>query len=139
MNQQRSVDIRIGREEDRGPVVALLEAEGLEANFVADEFLVAEDEGGVVGCARLAPLPEGLSEMASVAVAPDRRGEGIGRALVRRALASAEQPVHALCLQPAFFRNLGFEAVDEIPPSLEAKARACCADRTFVPMVWRPA
>jgi N-acetylglutamate synthase-like GNAT family acetyltransferase len=82
-------------------------------------------------------LPDGF-ELASVAVRPDRRGEGVGRALVERALTRAEGPVYALCLAPGFFAHLGFDPLDEVPAGLEAKAEGCCRERGFVPMAWRP-
>lgn len=138
MSQGTTVSVRSATEEDGPQVLRLLEAEGLESAFVPEEFLVAQDDHGFVGCARLAPLVEDLCELASVAVRPDRRGEEIGTALVHRALEGVEDPVHALCLQPGFFERFGFEVVDEVHPELEAKVETCCAERDFVPMVRRP-
>lgn len=129
--------IRGARESDRERVEAMLEAEDLASTFVPEEFCVAEADGDVVGCARLAPLPTGGFELASVAVRPDRRGEGIGTRLVERALACADGAVEALCLQPGFFAGLGFEPLDEVPEALEAKAEGSCREREFVPMVRR--
>lgn len=154
MTRDPPATIRDARPEDAGPVQRLLEAEGLEAGFVPAEFLVAEDErsapaaghpapsstsdGHVIGCARVKPLsgPEGASELASVAVAPEHRGEGIGRHLVHEALEGAPEPVYALCLEPGFFAHLGFEAADAVPPSLAEKADGCCASLDPVAMVF---
>jgi amino-acid N-acetyltransferase len=138
MNSEPAAQIRPARSEDRGEVQRLLEAEALDARFAPDEFLVAERDGQLVGCARLRPLDDQVAELASVAVRPAHRGQGLGRRLVDRALDRAQGPVQALCVEPGFFAHLGFEATDEAHPELEAKAQACCADRDPVAMTWRP-
>lgn len=137
MSPQLASGIRAARPADEEPVVALLEAENLDPRFEADEFLVAEDEGEVVGCARLRLLDGERFELASVAVDPDRRGEGIGTTLVRRALDTASGTVQALCVEPRFFARLGFEPVDGVHPDLQAKAEGCCAGRDVELMAWR--
>lgn len=128
--------IRAAREDDVGRVKAILHAAGLEADFAAREFVVAEDDAGrVVGCARLKPLPEGASELASVAVVRHLRGSGLGTTLVKAALQDARGPVVGLMLAPDFFSRFGFERLDSVPPSLRAKAEGTCASSGFVPMV----
>lgn len=139
MSAQLAHGIRPARLSDETTVVALLEAEDLDAAFDPDEFIVAEGQGGgeVVGCARLRALDEETLELASLAVQPDRRNEGIGTALVQRALERASSPVQALCVEPGFFAHLGFETVEEVHPELEAKAEGRCGDRDIALMVWR--
>ena len=48
----------------------------------AHHFIVAEENGGVVGCVHLDEYAPSLSELRSLAVARDGQGKGIGRALV---------------------------------------------------------
>jgi N-acetylglutamate synthase-like GNAT family acetyltransferase len=135
VSEDPPASIRAAASADADAVRALLEAEDLEAAFAPDEFLVAEAGSELVGCARLKPLPDGARELASVAVAPHRRGEGLGRALVQAALEGVDAPVHALCLEPGFFEELGFRPVDETHPALADKAQRCCRDREWLPMV----
>lgn len=130
--------VRPARPADREAVVALLRAEKLEAAFVPDEFLVAEVDGRIVACGRLKPLSDGSNEIASVAVARDLRGEGLGATLVRRLLARARGPVHALALAPGFFARLGFSAVERAPEPLREKAEGICSSSGFLPMTWTP-
>lgn len=130
--------IRPALPRDRDAVVALLRAEKLEAAFVPDEFLVTEVDGRVVACGRLKPLSDGSDEVASVAVAPEVRGEGLGASIVRRLLARARGPVHALALAPGFFARLGFSAVDRAPEPLREKAEGICSSSGFVAMTWTP-
>lgn len=125
---------RIGRASDEAAVVALLESEELEPDFVAAEFFVLEEAGAVVACARLKPLGDASHELASVAVRADRRGAGFGRRVVLAALERAPGVVHALALEPAFFERLGFRRVESPPAPLLEKAAGLCAGSGFVPM-----
>src|SRR5258708_3016391 len=56
----------------------------------ADRTMLALDDGRLVGCARA--LCDGVSNgyISMLAVAEDRRGQGIGRELVRRLMAAQE-------------------------------------------------
>lgn len=129
--------LRPARAEDRKDVVALLEAEELEAHFEPNEFHVAEIDGRVVACARLKPLPDGSHELASVAVRETVRGTGVGARLVGAVLAAAPRDVHALALAPGFFERQGFRARDDVPALLREKADGLCASSGFVPMTFQ--
>lgn len=128
--------VRAALETDRPSVLRLLLQEGLEAQFLAREFLVLEHEGRIVGCARTKRLPEGGSELGSVVVEPGLRGRGFARPLVVQALAGAPEPVFALTLVPELAARAGFRPVDakELPESLRAKAAACATQLR----PWRP-
>ncbi len=79
-------------------------------------FLVAEQNGRVVGCGSLVELTPQLTELRSLAVAPDQRGTGLGRrlveTLVERARTAGYEQLCALTLQEGFFNVLGFATVD---------------------------
>ena len=121
---------------DGAAVAALLEANGLEAEFVAAEFRVIEDAGGIVACGRLKRLPGGALELASVAVAQGRRGAGLGDRVTRDLLRGAARPVFALALAPGFFARHGFVPVPaaSLPEALAGKANGMCASTGFVAM-----
>ena len=86
-----------------------------------DRFVVAEQDGRLVGCASWHILPEigeperASVEIRSVAVTKGTRGTGIGTALVRAILERIRPlgPAQALALTfaPAFFARLGFHEV----------------------------
>jgi amino-acid N-acetyltransferase len=105
---------------------------GLEPHLKST--IVARDPNGILGCAAL-ELYGDDALLRSVAVAPDRRSEGIGVALAAAAVALARQHrVLALYLLTEtaedFFRRLGFEGVsrDTVPASIrqsEEFASAC--------------
>ncbi|HEX9483016.1 MAG TPA: GNAT family N-acetyltransferase [Gemmatimonadaceae bacterium] len=78
----------------------------------AEHFLVAEQNGSVVGCVHLDEYAPSLSELRSLAVSPDAKGKGIGSALVmatedlarRRGVAT----LFAVSNDEAFFTRFGF-------------------------------
>ncbi len=95
------------------------------------DFLVAAAAGRVLGCGYLAALGPDLVEIRSLAVAPDRQGDGIGgllvEALVQAARARGMKYVCALTLAPEFFARHGFTRVDRwsISPKLWGECVYC--------------
>lgn len=75
-------------------------------------FVVAEVDGKVVGCACLYIYQTGLAEIRSVGVMPDSQGHGQGKAMIQFLLEQARhielQRVIVLTRAPAFFAKLGF-------------------------------
>lgn len=87
-------------------------------------FLVAEDDGCVVGCGSNVSLTPELTELRSLAVAPEYRSTGLGKrlveALVAKARADGFEQICALTLAESFFSRMGFATVDRwaIPPKI---------------------
>ena len=84
-----------------------------------DTHIVAMDGGKIIGNLVLTPLEPGMAQMRQVAVATDYQGQGVGRALVKFAEATArQQNLRALMLhgrvavQP-FYERLGYAAYGE--------------------------
>jgi N-acetylglutamate synthase-like GNAT family acetyltransferase len=91
-------------------------------------FLVAEDGGAVVACAQVRVHAGGSRELASVAVAPARQGEGIGRLVSEAAI--AREPVRPLYLYTesrteSFWARFAFATIDggEIPADMRGALR----------------
>jgi amino-acid N-acetyltransferase len=88
------------------------------------DFVVAEDESGIVGCGALHLYGPHLAEIRSIAVAPNKKGSGIGRLLVEALLEETRRHgVTCVCLftrTPAFFAHLGFEVArrEELPDKI---------------------
>ena len=78
----------------------------------AHEFIVAEQDGKVVGCVHLDEYSPSLAELRSLAVAPGAQGAGIGRALVaateRFAKARGYATLFAVSNDTEFFARFGF-------------------------------
>jgi amino-acid N-acetyltransferase len=88
------------------------------------DFVVAEDESGIVGCGALHLYGPHLAEIRSIAVSPHKTGRGIGRLLVEALLDETRRhKVTCVCLftrTPAFFAHMGFEAArrEELPDKI---------------------
>lgn len=85
------------------------------ADLPPDEVtLVAEVGGEVAAGAFLRPTPQGEAELMSLYVDPDRRGSGLGRALLEEGFSRMPQPEQVLWVlednAPArrFYERLGF-------------------------------
>jgi amino-acid N-acetyltransferase len=77
------------------------------------DFVVAEENGRIVGCGALHLYGMHLAEIRSIAVPSPSKGRGIGRALIEALMQeSRRHMVTCVCLFtriPSFFGHLGFE------------------------------
>lgn len=77
------------------------------------DFVVAEEDGEVVGCCALSIIWEDLAEIRSLVVNPRYRGNRLGRKLVEACLSEAVTlgiyKVYTLTEVAGFFAGLGFE------------------------------
>jgi amino-acid N-acetyltransferase len=82
-----------------------------------DSFVVAEDEGRLVGCGSLFRLGSDLVEIRSLGIAEGYKGQGIGTRMVDMLIAEARAQnvpkVMALTYQVSFFQKNGFHVVDK--------------------------
>lgn len=81
------------------------------------DFVVAEQQGKVIGCASLYIYETGLAEMRSVGVDPEVHGQGQGKALVDYMLQRARdlelERVIVLTRVAPFFTKCGFSGIDK--------------------------
>jgi len=83
-------------------------------------FLVARDaQGNVIGCGQVKPHRDGSSELASIAVKPGWRGQGIARAIIQKLIASHSGVLYLTCRASleSFYLRFGFRVIekDEMP------------------------
>lgn len=136
--------LRSAQPTDLAAVEQLLTASGLPLDGVAEAiptFVVAESGGDLVGVAGLEVCCENAL-LRSVAVRPEWRSHGVGRALVNRVIAEAEaRGIHALYLltttADGYFPSFGFRTIsrDEVPAEVRATAEfreACPASATVM-------
>lgn len=79
-------------------------------------FVLAVDGSGrMVGCGQLKPHGGGILELASIAVEPDHRGEGVARSIIEFLIDGAPRPLYLTCRSRlgGFYAKWGFEVLRE--------------------------
>lgn len=139
--------IRHAAPKDLPDVLALLEQAALPTDDVAehfDTFFVVDDGSRIVACAGI-ELHEYAALVRSLAVAADRRGTGIGSAILDYVLHEVRDcaaGVYALTTTAeAYLTRFGFEPVtrDSLPQALfESRELQDTCPASAVVMKWRP-
>jgi N-acetylglutamate synthase-like GNAT family acetyltransferase len=123
-----SISIRSASAADQSTITAIVRAARIYPRDLDwRRFLVAEEDGRVVGVGQVKPHGDGSRELASLAVVPERQAQGIGSALVHTLLAHEPGPIHLMCmdwLEP-YYQRFGFRRLGrtELPPSFRIVGR----------------
>ncbi|MGH7623636.1 MAG: GNAT family N-acetyltransferase, partial [Gemmatimonadaceae bacterium] len=101
-------------------------------SLALDDFIVATDaRGRVRACGALKEYSPSLAEVASLAVARDAHGTGVGRAIVKALEALARvrgiDELFALTLTAAFFERVGYVVTERIhyPEKIRRDCTSC--------------
>ncbi len=91
-------------------------------------FLVADDQGVIVGIGQVKPHSDGSRELASIAVIPKRQGQGIARTIIESLLARESEPLVLMCRaqHESLYERFGFRRMraPEMPRSMRRLSRA---------------
>ncbi|WP_048181827.1 GNAT family N-acetyltransferase [Methanosarcina sp. MTP4] len=85
----------------------------------AEDFVLAEGEGKVLGCAALIRSgfsEKGFLEIHSIAIHPNFRGKGIGSRLVNHLISTSvgkDTELYVRTTAPAFFEKIGFVRIPD--------------------------
>ena len=132
-----AAQLRAARATDFPAIERLLTTSHLPLAGVAESlpgFVVAESDGAIVGTAAIEVCCDNAL-LRSVAVAPEWRSRGLGRALVTRVIADAEaRGLRALYLLTTtaehYFPSFGFRQItrDEVPADVQTteEFRSAC-------------
>ncbi len=99
------------------------------------DFLVAEDEGEVVGVCGLTVVWANLAEVYSLAVRSSYRGHGLGKALVEACVAEAQElhirKIMTLTYEQTFFERCGFNIIDrqQLPLKVWSECLQCAKNQ----------
>jgi N-acetylglutamate synthase-like GNAT family acetyltransferase len=123
-----SICIRQASAADQPAIKAIIYAARLIPHDLDwQRFLVADDEGRVVGVGQVRPHRDGSRELASLAVIPERQAQGIGGALIDALLARESGTLYLMCLDELehYYERFGFRRLDraELPTSLRFVGR----------------
>jgi amino-acid N-acetyltransferase len=77
-------------------------------------FLIAEEGGQIVGIGQVKRHRDGTRELASLAVVPDRQGEGIGSSLVKALISQHEGVLYLTCRSQlqGYYERFGFRLLE---------------------------
>jgi N-acetylglutamate synthase-like GNAT family acetyltransferase len=82
-------------------------------------LVVVNDSGQVIACGQIKPHGGDIHELASIAVLPEYRGQGIARAIIEMLLNETSRPMYLMCAahNGALYEKFGFKliGVDEMP------------------------
>jgi len=83
-------------------------------------FVIAEEGDEIIGIGQIKPHGDGSRELASIAVIPERRGQGIARQIIEHLLERETGVVYLTCRSQleSFYARFGFRRIDrgEMPP-----------------------
>jgi N-acetylglutamate synthase-like GNAT family acetyltransferase len=116
-----SYSLRPAQETDAAAIKDLIHEVGINPMSLDwRRFLVAVDpQGQVIATGQVKPHGGSIHELASIAVLPGHRGEGIARAIIEQLLRDSPRPLYLTCrsrLEP-FYQKFGFQPLsyDEMP------------------------
>ena len=113
--------LRPARETESAPIKALIHLVGINPmDLDWKRFIVAvNDQDEIMGCAQLKPHGKDMLELASLAVYPEQRGKGVGRALIEALLKDSPRPLYLMCESAVgpLYEKFGFQEIqyEEMP------------------------
>jgi amino-acid N-acetyltransferase len=113
--------VRPAREADQGEITRIVRSSNIYPfNLRWPRFLVAEDQGRIVGIGQMKRHGDGSRELASIAVIPEYRHQGVATAVVNALLTRESGDLYLTCrhqLEP-FYNRFGFLTVgrEEMTP-----------------------
>lgn len=138
---------------DQPTIKALIRAVGINPlGLNWRRFLVAVDaQDTLIGCGQVKPHRDGTRELASIAVDPNWRRQGVARALIEALMARESPPLWLTCASPRvpLYLRFGFREVEDtavMPPTFRRYTRLFRLFQTITRqnniylavMVWHP-
>ena len=113
--------LRPARETDSARIRNLIHEAGINPiGLDWRRFVVAvNDRDEMIGCGQLKPHGADILELASIAVCPEHRGQGVARAIIEHLLKDSPRPLYLMCESSLgrLYEKFGFRpaAFDEMP------------------------
>ncbi len=123
-----TINIRPARLEDRETIVSFIRHAKLNPrNLNWQNFLVAEEDGQLVGIRQVKVYEQGTREVASGFVLPEYRRQGISAQLMNALLAREAGPLYTMVNEKRapYYEQFGFRRVDvsQLPSDLRKEYR----------------
>ena len=116
------MNLRCATQQDETAIKALIHQVGINPMGLDwRHFLLAVDENDrMTGCGQIKPHFDGTRELASIAVVPEQRGQGIARAVIEHLQAENSPPLYLTCrsMLGPMYEKFGFRALgpNELSP-----------------------
>ena len=113
--------LRPARETESGAIKDLIHSVGINPlDLDWKRFIVAVDaQDQVIATGQIKPHGKGIQELASIAVMPEYRGQGLARAIIETLLKENSRPLYLTCLSrmEPLYEKFGFHAIpyEEMP------------------------
>jgi N-acetylglutamate synthase-like GNAT family acetyltransferase len=113
--------LRPARESESRPIKDLIHLTGINPMGLDwKRFIVAvNDRDEMIACGQLKPHGTEILELASIAVYPEYRGQGLARAIIEHLLKDSPRPLYLTCISTLgpLYEKFGFHALahDEMP------------------------
>jgi N-acetylglutamate synthase-like GNAT family acetyltransferase len=115
------MNIRPATQTDQSTITRLIRDAGINPMSLDwQRFVIAEDNGAIVGIGQVKQHSDGSHELASIAVIPSRQKQGVAGEIIRHLLAKETGVVHLTCRSQleTFYVRFGFRKIarDEMTP-----------------------
>lgn len=113
--------VRPARESESAQIRDLIYSVGINPMGLDwKRFVVAaNDRDEMIGCGQIKPHGQAVLELASIAVYPEYRGQGVARAIIEHLLKDSPRPVYLMCESSlgTFYEKFGFRGIsyEEMP------------------------
>ncbi len=131
------MNLRPATQLDQPPITRIIrEANINPMSLDWHRFLVAEEDGAIIGVGQIKSHGDGSRELASIAVVPSHQGRGIARQIIEALIAQEPGTLYLTCrnqLEP-FYTRFGFRKIerDEMPPYFSRLIRLA---NVFMPLM----
>jgi amino-acid N-acetyltransferase len=110
-------DVRPALASESAQIKGLIDLVGINPTGLDwKRFIVAVNAGGqVVGCGQIKPHGGDILELASIAVHPEYRGQGIARAVIEMLLRENTRPLYLMCMahNGPMYEKFGFTVMPD--------------------------
>jgi N-acetylglutamate synthase-like GNAT family acetyltransferase len=114
-NNMINFSLRSARETESTQIKELIHSVGINPmDLDWKRFIVAvNDQDEMIGCGQLKPHGNDILELASLAVYPEQRGKGVGRALIEYLLKDSPRPLYLMCESSVgpLYEKFGFQEI----------------------------
>ena len=123
-----SLSLRPATINDQQKIIALINKVRINPrNLNWERFIIAEDNGVMVGCGQIKPHGDGTKELASIAVEPEYQGKGVGTLIMNALLEREPGELYLTCLRHnvTYYQKFGFRELkfEEFPPDMKRMFR----------------